>query len=375
MDTALLSDPAFWDDPTPYAFGRAEGLPDLPELNHHVLFETSGSSGVPKLIALSKSALLVSAHAVNAHLQVTTASHWGLALPVHHVGGFGVIARAHAAECGCFRFADSSHRWDAVLFHRWLTEHAISHTSLVPTQVHDLVAARLQAPDCLKAIVVGGGRLSNETGLAARELGWPVLASYGMTEAGSQIATQALSDLQLPYQSSPISLLPIWQAKVSDARTLCIRGPALFSGMLVGRKSLNFIPRSSPWYETSDQVSLENHQLTPLGRADTRVKVLGELIDPEAIEREIIEMSVGMIPPGSLVIAAVPDPRMENALLPVIDPTIDSVVIQQLIDQYNSTCLGHLRLRRAICLNPFPRSELGKPMRAEIAKRIANHSS
>lgn len=370
MDKALLSEPTFWDDPSPYAFGRAGGLPDLPELNHHVLFETSGSSGVPKLIALSKSALLASARAVNAHLQVTTASHWGLALPVHHVGGFGVIARAHAAACECFRFSDIAQRWDAVLFHRWLTEHAISHTSLVPTQVHDLVAARLRAPACLLAIVVGGGRLSNETGLAARELGWPVLASYGMTEAGSQIATQALSDLRLPYQSSPIPLLPIWQAKVSDARTLCIRGPALFSGMLVGRKSLTFVPRSSPWYETSDQVILENHQLIPIGRADTRVKVLGELIDPEAIEREIIEMSAGVVSPGRLVIAALPDPRMEHALLPVIDPAIDPVVIQQLIDHYNSTCPGHLRLRPAIRLDPFPRSSLGKPMRAEINRMI-----
>ena len=73
-----------------------------------------------------------------------------------------------------------------------LADRGVTHTSLVPTQVHDLVKADLRAPETLKAIVVGGGHLDAATGRLARTLGWPVLASYGMTEAASQIATQTL---------------------------------------------------------------------------------------------------------------------------------------------------------------------------------------
>ncbi|MES2474668.1 MAG: AMP-binding protein, partial [Verrucomicrobiota bacterium] len=177
MDTALLTSRAFWEDATPVMAGDRE-------LVGHVLFETSGSTGSPKWIALSKEALLISAQAVNAHLQVTKHSCWGLALPTHHVGGFGVAARAWQAGC---RMAVFAGKWNPSLFREEMAAHQVTHTSLVPTQVHDLVQAKLAAPASLRAIVVGGGHLDEATGQAARDLGWPVLASYGMTEACSQI--------------------------------------------------------------------------------------------------------------------------------------------------------------------------------------------
>jgi O-succinylbenzoic acid--CoA ligase len=236
--------------------------------------------------------------------------------------------------------------------------------------VHDLVAADLRAPSGLAAIVVGGGHLSEATGRAARELGWPVLASYGMTEAGSQIATQPLDALQHPYQPAPIPLLPIWQAEISVRETLRISGPALFSGILIQDPSWTFIPLLSPWHDTEDRVRLENHQLTPLGRADSRVKVLGELVDPEAIERSLIQNSNGAIAPGSLVIVAVPDARMEHALVPVVDADVDFPFVQSLVAYHNSATPGMLRLREPLVLWPFPRSPLGKPLRGEIFRRI-----
>ncbi len=112
-----------------------------------------------------------------------------------------MAARAFAAGCG---FSEFGRRWDAPAFAAWLAENQVTHTSLVPTQVHDLVAAGVQAPVSLRAIVVGGGHLDAATGRAARALGWPVLASYGMTEAASQIATQGLDSLKTLYQPAPL---------------------------------------------------------------------------------------------------------------------------------------------------------------------------
>ena len=71
-------------------------------------------------------------------------------------------------------------------------------SSLVPTQVVDLVSLDLRAPSTAGCIIVGGGALDTETGRKARTLGWPVVQSYGMTEAGSQLAT-APSRRFLPY--------------------------------------------------------------------------------------------------------------------------------------------------------------------------------
>ena len=355
MDATLLTSAAFWED-------AGSPVPEIPELAGHVLFESSGSTGDPKRIALSKQALLVSAAAVNRHLGVTPDSCWGLALPLNHVGGFGVAARAYEAGSG---FKDFSRRWDAREFRQWLDQNKITHTSLVPTQVHDLVRAHLTAPATLLAIVVGGGHLDMPTGQAARDLGWPVLASYGMTEAASQIATQGLDQLHAPYQPAPLPLLPIWEARDSPGNLLAISGPALFSGYLSGNR---FTPRESDWHTTSDQVVLANRQLTPLGRADALVKVLGELVDPEAIERELVSMSRGKLTAGTFAVIAIPDERAGHGLVPVFESSVSPSAIASVLSLYQARAPGFRRLGPAAVIGEFPRSELGKLRRTELAE-------
>ena len=369
MDPSLLTSATFWQDSTPSSAGDFPGkIPALPELQDHILFETSGSSGVPKWIALSKAALLASAAAVNRHLQVVRASCWGLALPLRHVGGFGVAARAYEAGC---RLREFPQRWNAPAFAAWLAENEVTHTSLVPTQVHDLEAAGLRAPASLRAVVVGGGHLDIETGGAARALGWPVLASYGMTEAASQIATQDLASLHQPNQPAPIALLPIWRAETSPDQTLRIAGPALFSGMLIREnENWSFQARTSAWHETNDRVWLENKHLTPIGRADLRVKVLGELVDLEMIERELYDISAGKLAPGVFVVVAIPDARAEHRLVPVFDAAANSDVIREVLSTYAKQAPGIRRLGPAVMIGDFPRSPLGKPCRAQIAAGI-----
>jgi O-succinylbenzoic acid--CoA ligase len=358
MDPSLLTSDAFWNDPAPFPAGK---FPEFPELAGHVLFETSGSSGTPKWVALSKRALLASAAAVNQHLRVTSQSCWGLALPLHHVGGFGVEARAHEAGCRICQFGG---RWEPRAFRDWLQRYKVTHTSLVPTQVHDLAKANLSAPPDLAAVVVGGGHLDSLTGQAARDLGWPVLASYGMTEACSQIATQPLGALSSPYQPAPIPLLPIWEARVNpDDGVLSIAGPALFSGYIADGK---FLRREAEWHVTSDRAAVDEGMITPLGRADSRVKVLGELVDPEAIERELIEISEGKLAAGTFAVIAVPDQRAGNLLVPVYQSEIDSSVMESVLSAYAAKAPGFRRLQPAEVVEKFPRSELGKLRRQEL---------
>jgi len=367
MDAALLNDPNFWSDPRPFAPGGfGEDIPPFPELENHVLFQTSGSTGTPKWISLSKSALLLSAACVNRHLNVTEGSRWGLALPLHHVGGFGVATRAFEAACDIEIFPG---RWNASAFHEWLTGKKITHASLVPTQVHDLIAAGLHAPPFLKAIVVGGGRLAEDQGIIARSLGWPALASYGMTEACSQIATQSPDLLELPYRTGGIPLLDIWKARIGSDGILEISGPSLFSGTLSHDEGRwNYVTRSSEWHRTSDRVKLEGGRLSPLGRADSIVKVLGELVDPKEIERELIAHSDGNLTPGTFAVITLPDERTEHRLVPIFEKTVDPNLVLNVLSRYQSYAPGYRRLQPPIFAEIIPRNELGKIQRALLRK-------
>lgn len=373
MDPSLLITPGFWNDSAPAFMGDFPGKPpEDTRLEGHVMFSTSGSTGSPKWIALSKRALTASAEAVNQHLHVTPSSRWGLALPARHVGGFGVPARVHTAGCGFSGFAE---RWDPAVFREWLSVEKITHSSLVPTQVHDLVAGGHRAPASLAAIVVGGGCLDAPTGQTARTLGWPVLASYGMTEAASQIATQTMEDLGNLYQPAPIPILPHWKARTEPDGRLSISGPALFSGVLSHQSGLWIYQElESEWFTCSDRVRIANGALTLLGRSDLMVKVLGELVDIGEIERKLSRISAFLRSPGSFAVVAVPDARAEHALVPVFDSALPKDAVIAAFNTYQKQASGFCRLREPVFLTSIPKGPLGKILRQEIGEHISRES-
>ncbi|MCF7674115.1 MAG: AMP-binding protein, partial [Akkermansiaceae bacterium] len=292
----------------------------------------------------------------------------GLALPWYHVGGFGVLARAFEAGC---RYRTFEPRWQAAGFRDWLVKHEVTHTSLVPAQVHDLTASGVAAPPALRAVVVGGGRLAGEAGRSARALGWPVLASYGMTEAGSQIATQGLELLEKSYEPAAFEVLPIWRVRADAVGRLEIAGPALFSGTLVHvGDEWRFEPRRGEWHVTADRGAIADGRLTPLGRMDTAVKVLGELVDPERIEEELLDGARGGLRAGQFVVVAVPDARAEHRLVPVFEDAVPPRVIAAVLAEYHLRAPGFRRLQNPVRLPALPRSPIGKIRRAELAEWI-----
>ena len=167
-------------------------IPHLPYLKAHIWLATSGRTQ-QKWVALSKKAFLLSAQAVNQHLSASSKDQWGLCLPLFHVGGLSITARAFLSQIPYFVYTG---KWSAQAFYDFLKQKKITLCSLVPTQVYDLVRAKLLAPSSLRAIVVGGESLSPSLYKSARTLKWPVLPSYGLTECGSQVATAELSSLK-----------------------------------------------------------------------------------------------------------------------------------------------------------------------------------
>ncbi|NIP97054.1 MAG: o-succinylbenzoate--CoA ligase, partial [Akkermansiaceae bacterium] len=91
-----------------------------------------------------------------------------------------------------------------------------------------LVACNLGSPASLRAVLVGGACLEEQKGREARHLGWPVLQTYGMTEAASQVATAPLSALNCDFEAAPLPVLPIWEHRVGEDGCLQLRGEALF---------------------------------------------------------------------------------------------------------------------------------------------------
>lgn len=354
----------FWENAAPHVAvnphqpadsAGLEAFADSTGLRKMCFFQTSGSEGVPKWVALDKEAFLISARAVNAHFQVARTDCWLIALPLHHVGGFSILARAHLSGSAVIQ---SDLPWSPEDFVRCIQHQGVTLVSVVPTQVHDLVQNRLPCPGSLRAAIVGGGGMSHELAEAARGLGWPVCQSYGMTEAASQIATQSLQD-DLP--SECLEILPHWRTERDDAGRLVISGPALAQGYVMGDKSGGWTWQPlAGQLVTRDLVQLGEEQgrrwLKFAGRESGFVKVLGELIHlaPLQLRLDALALERGVSPPP--VIAALPDARRESRLVLVAENATGAA----LLESFNADCPPLHQLAECIRLPAIPRSSLGK---------------
>ncbi|MGC6581970.1 MAG: AMP-binding protein [Akkermansiaceae bacterium] len=332
--------PQFWEECAPHSFDDYPGLAEWAQkqklLANHVLFRSSGSAGALKWIALSKSALRWSAEAVIRHLEISASDIYALCLPVHHVGGFGVVARC---EFSGARLAHFPQAWSPVAFCDFCEAEKITLTSLVPTQVADLVSAGLSAPNSFRSIVVGGGHLNLELTAQARALGWPVQPSFGMTETASQIAT-----------GDNLPLIEGWEVRLNN-ELLEVRGGGLLTGYIT-REDDDFCfcdPKVRGWFLTSDRVNLDGWNMIFAGRADRCVKVLGELVDLDALEGFWAKHTGSEV----VVIARPNDRRMHTLHLIYTGNGSE-------IERLNSQLSGPERIQSWKELAALPRGPLGK---------------
>lgn len=325
---------------------------EFPELPNHVWLTTSGTGGGFKIIALSRGALEASAAAVNAHLAATADDRWINPLPIFHVGGLGIVIRAMLAGASWERF-DS---WDAGTFVQRVAEGKATLASLVPTQVHDIVRAALLAPPSLRAVIVGGGALEETLHGRATQLGWPLLPSYGLTEAASQVAT-APRDVA---GSSWLTLLAHIEARVDAENVLSLRGASLLSGWMlfdeIGSAHWED-PKVAGWLRTKDRCELHGGMLRMLGRADDLIKIRGELVDVGALERAL----QAQVASGLVRVDVAPDAR-NGASLHIVAETISALSEAQNMTDVFPPYARPVSFR----VGPVILSPLGKKIRAKI---------
>jgi len=300
----------------------------VPNLDAHVFVATSGSTGAIKLVALSKHAILASAAAVNERLEVTSRDVWAAVLPTFHVGGLGVYARCHLAGARALPMA-----WDP----RTFVESGATIASLVPAQVRDLIG--LRPPPILRVILVGGGAFD-----PVDAPGWPVLASYGMSECASTISIED-------------TLLPHLEARREPDGRLAFRGTSLFTGYATEEGLAD--PKVGGWFISEDLGDVDERTLRVEGRAGDFVKIGGESVDLKRLDRILRELAG-----DAAAIVAIPDKRLGHVI------HLATTVKPVFADEFNDRVHPFERLRAIHRVDVIPRSPLGKLLRAELVNLL-----
>lgn len=208
--------------------------------------QTSGSTGGPRLVMLSRDALQAAGRASREWLGHDAT--WHLALPPHYVAGLMVVVRAAVVGREVLDVGrdlaglQPTGNGDAI--------------SLVPTQVHRALAdaglrRRLAAMD---VILVGGAALSHDLRRRAEAAGWRLVETYGMSETCGGVVLDSVP-------------LPGVQVRVDEHSRIWLSGPTLFEGYL-GEPEATARTLQDGWLRTADRGRINDGRLSVLGRLD-----------------------------------------------------------------------------------------------------------
>lgn len=247
----------YWIDLDSISLGETLEIDTLAPLNLATYLETSSAK---KIVCHKLVSLLISAENSAKALMIHSSSIICLNLPLFHISGIASFLRA-------FLFGG-----------RVISAPKIAqatHVSMVPTQLYRHLQHQTSFPQ-LKCLLTGGAPLPNDLYFLAVERGIPLFQSYGMTE------TAALA-LLTPLKQQTVVLSHIEYQIATDGELL-LRGPSLFKKYL-GKP----LRKDTDWFYTNDLVKFEKGTLNIIGRKDRQFISGGENIQPEEIEKALLE--------------------------------------------------------------------------------------
>ncbi|GAB3856586.1 o-succinylbenzoate--CoA ligase [Nocardioides maradonensis] len=302
-----------------------------------LLVETSGSSGTPKRVVLSRSAVLASVAASAA--RVGGSGPWVLALPSTYVAGVQVLVRSLVAGHPPTLLERSG--WPAG--EGWFT-------SLVPTQLGRLLQSPEDAAALARAhtVLLGGGPIDPALRAAAESAGVRVVATYGAAETAGGCV----------YDGVPLDGVAV---ALGDGGRIRIAGPTLFDGY-DGAPELTAETLVDGWYLTSDAGRFDE---------DGRLRVIGRIDD--------VIVSGGVNVPGPAVAArlrahpgvqaaevlGVPDEEWGNRVVAFV-ATDRSPSLEDVRDWVASELPRPWAPRQLVLLPELPLLPNGKPDRVTL---------
>lgn len=345
---------------------------------NHLYLATSGTSNstvLYKIVALHKNAFLNSAHSVNDAFCMNRNDVLLNILPTFHVGGLSLIARSFCADAQCMNLWHEKFVWDPKTFVNACAETKATITSLVPTQIFDLVKLGFIPPQSLRCIFVGGSAISIDLFVESRKLGWPVFPTYGMTECCSQVATydpHLSMDTQIKSEDSdgrmihniPLKVLPHLSVSIDQDSKIQISGNSLLS-YYINIQDDNFEivdPKINRVFKTNDLGLLDHNGLFVFGRADDNIKINGEFVNLNKVNQVFQKYMCDENMDFDYVLANLKNDRTGSELIGVF-LTSDYAYeqkIKKIQAVYNNHVLSHERFHKIKFVETIPKTDLGK---------------
>jgi O-succinylbenzoic acid--CoA ligase len=338
------------------------GPDDDPSDPTAISVRTSGSTGVPKRVLLSASALLASAAAT--HDRLGGGGRWLLALPAQHIAGMQVLVRSLVAGTTPV-VMDLTSGFDPAGFAEATARLGGQrlYTALVPTQIVRILDAEdARAQEALRrydAVLVGGSATSEALLERAAAAGVRLVTTYGMSETAGGCVYDGV-----PLDGVEIDLDP-------GTGRIGIGGPTLARGYLGDPANEAFAGRPRR-FRTSDSGTWDGGRLRIGGRLDSVIISGGVNVAPALVEAALQRL------PGvaEAVVVGLPDrewgQRVAAAI--VLSPGAAPPTLAQARAMVTEQVSARSAPRQLTVLEQLPLRGPGKPDRTAITTILATRS-
>jgi len=237
------------------------------------VIHTSGTGGQPRPVELTYGNHLWSAIGAGVRIGVAPTDRWLCCMPLHHIGGLSIVLRS-----ALYRIPMVLEPFDPQGVGAAIERHGVSIVSLVPTMLARLLDAGAPV-ERLRCAVIGGGPMPQALIDRALEAGVPVVPTYGLTEAASQVATMPAAEVrERPGSSGPPILNT--EVRIDEQGRICVRGPTIAPGYA----------GEDGWLVTGDLGRVdEDGYLFVTGRSDDVIVTGGENVSPGEVEQVLLD--------------------------------------------------------------------------------------
>lgn len=340
----------------------AVGVPSVHLSDAQGIVYTSGTSSRPKGVVLTHGNHWWSAVGSALRLGVRDDDRWLLALPLAHVGGLAVVQRAAVAAVPIVLVESfDPHASNAAIAERGVT---------LVSAVADMLRRMLDAqgdrpfPPTLRRVLLGGGPAAGVLVAECVRRAVPVACTYGLTEAASQVATQAAGAIPGASCGPPLAVTELRievagrPAGAGEEGEIWVRGPTVMAGYHA-RPQETARTLTGGWLRTGDLGSLdERGELHVAGRDDALIISGGENVSPREIERALLAHPAV----AEALVAAAPHQRWGAVPVAAVTLRPGAAATSEALRAHCRTLLAAFKVPERIDVVPeLPRGPSGKP--------------
>lgn len=342
------------------------------------LIATSGTSGLPKQVALSHENLLVAGEVTSAMRPNRAGDVYLFPFPLCHVAGYNAL-QTHAQGLPVVLME----RFDAERFVELTHVHGVTITSLAPTMIHGLVdlleATGERLPE-LRAVSYGSGPIAPtllRRAMALLDVDFQ--QGYGMTELAGNVAflsgddhRRALADaprlLQAAGRAGPGVGLRILdnegaEAPEGEPGEIAVRGAQVMRGYWEAPDTDAEVFVDG-WFRTGDvgRVDADGY-LYVIDRKKDIIITGGENVS----SREVEDLLVQHPAIREAAVVGVPDERWGEAVCAVVVGAAGATVAPEEIVRFGREAIGGFKKpRHAVVVEALPRNASGKVLKREL---------